>query len=46
MKIQKSATFSRKRLHTSTLMIKTNAKLGTIVIILVNTEVPPRTYAI
>ena len=37
MKKQKSATFSKKRLYISKRMIKTIAKLGTIVIILVNT---------
>ena len=38
MKRQKSAIFTKKSLYISKLMIKAIAKLGTIVIILVNTN--------
>ena len=48
MKRQKSAAFAKKKkkMHISPLMIKTIAKLGTIAIIQVNTEVVHITFVI
>ena len=46
MKMQKSNTFAKRSSDISTVMIKPITKLGTIVIILVNTEVLDLSYVI